>query len=665
MPHAALKLVGGANTAETPAQNENGGIAQTNLIRYVYDPSGLTLVAKLGGWSPFFSSGTYSAVAAMWAWEDLNSVAHLGIGTQGPFAQLSIITHGAATAITPTLLATTGTPQIASTLDSDVILITDPDLIGSAASVYVTTQISIGGIVIFGSYPIAYFSPPHQYGILATDILGNPAIATASSSAPVLPIFGTAVGSTVVEVTFPAYTYAVGDTFAVITPTTVGGLLLYGNYTVFQILDSSHFYIQASSPATSSAGAALNGGAAVYFYDNNFLGTTQPATDWTLENFGQDLVACYVSPTAESGYQPIYLWQPGQPNALAIPQAPIVNDGIFVAMPQRQIIAWGSTETGIQDRLLISWCDVNNPYQWIPLVTNQAGNYRIPKGSKIVGCIQGPTQGLIWTDIDVWSMQYIGPPDVYGFNEIGTGCGLIARHAAASANGIVWWMGPSQFFTLSSNGVQPLPCPVWDVVFQNLNQAQLSNIRVGVNSLFNEIWWFFTAASTQASQNDSFVKYNYLLNLWDYGIGTLGRSAWIDQSVLGPPIGADPTSLLLYQHETSNDAAGTAMDSYFLTGYYATNEGDLKSFVDWVWPDMKWGQYSEAQTASVSITFYCVDYPGQTPLEYGPYTVTQATEYFYTRFRARLMALKIGSTDLGSYWRIGMLRYRYALDGKI
>jgi len=258
---------------------------------------------------------------------------------------------------------------------------------------------------------------------------------------------------------------------------------------------------------------------------------------------------------------------------------------------------------------------------------------------------------------------------VYGFNQIGKGCGWISRKCAAFANGIAYWMGPSQFFTLSAYGVQPLPCSVWDAVFQNLHTGVDTNsvpyvnrIRVAVNSRFNEIEWFYPSANG-TGEVDSYVKYNYMLNLWDYGV--LGRSAWVDQSVLGPPVGADPVSLNLYQHETSNDAAGTAMASSFQTGYFTLSEGAYKTFVDWVWPDMKFSQYSQTPSAAVQITFFVKTYPADTPRQYGPYTVSNATEYFYTRFRGRLVSIQISSSDVGTWWRIGLMRYRFAQDGKI
>jgi hypothetical protein len=445
---------------------------------------------------------------------------------------------------------------------------------------------------------------------------------------------------------------------------------LTGNYVVQKVIDASHFTILVPIAATSPASQTLNNGTAVFVY-NGVASTPPSATpigtgDWTLDNFGENLVACPSSTTEffdGVAYQPIYMWNPEQqPTASVIPQAPPVNDGVFVAMPQRQIVAWGSTATGVQDPLLINWSDVNNPYQWIPLVTNQAGSDRIPKGSRIVGCLQGPQQALVWTDIDLWSMQYIGPPLVYSFNEIGTGCGLIGRKAACSLNGIYYWMGPSQFYSLSGEGVQPILCPVWDVIFQNLDTGNLQKIRAAVNSRFGEVSWFYPSANGGTGEVDSYVKYNAYLNVWDYG--TLGRTAWVDQSVLGPPIGADPTSLLLYQHETSNDADGAAMLPFFQTGYYTLSEGDFKTFIDLIWPDMNWGLYDDGPTATVLITFYCVDYPGDTPTLFGPYSVTQATKFFNTRLRARLVSVRISSTDVGTWWRIGALRYRFAQDGK-
>jgi hypothetical protein len=370
---------------------------------------------------------------------------------------------------------------------------------------------------------------------------------------------------------------------------------------------------------------------------------------------------------SQTPYQPIYQWDPTSNNlyATVIPNAPTVNDGAFVAMPQRQIIAWGSTETGIQDPLLVRWCDVNNFNVWAATVANQAGSYRLPRGSRIVGAIQGPQQGLIWTDVGVWSMQYIGPPYVYSFNEIGTGCGLIGRKAAASINGAVYWMGRSQFFSLTSSGVQPVACPVWDVVFQDIDLNNVQKIRAAVNSLFGEIAWYYPV-TTDGGEVTKYIKYNVFLNVWDFG--TLSRSAWLDQSILGNPIGADPSSLLLYQHETSNDADGLPLPASFTTGYFMMDESDHKIFVDEVWPDMKWGFYGSPQTAVVNMYFNATDFAGTTPTTYGPYPINVNTTWFNPRFRGRLTSITLSnptdSSGLGTFWRIGNIRYRVQQDGK-
>lgn len=679
MPHAVLKLVPGVNTQETPALNENSGISQSQLIRFFPDPSLGALVQKLGGWLKFFPTAMAATVRALWAWEDLNGNAHLALGTTNiigstpTHAQLAVITNGSLKDITPIQVNTVNILHIETTAGSALVDFTDAThfKVTPACSIYLFTQVAVGGIVLFGLYPCDPNGVINStdYTVYSRDILGNLVPATSTSGTFVVPEFTTANTSPTVTVTLPNHGYAVGVTFPALVATTGGGITLYGNYIVQSVIDANNFTITSATVATSSTSFFLNGGSALLAY-NGYAGNPTgvqpiPAVDWTLDNFGEDLIACPTSSTVLSpavSYQPIYIWNPSQTTATVIPQAPPVNDGIFVAMPQRQIVAWGSTQTGIQDPLLINYCDVNNPYQWIALATNQAGSFRIPKGSKIVGCVQGPQQAIVWTDIDVWSMQYIGPPLVYSFNEIGTGCGLIARKAAGSMNGIYYWMGPRQLFTLSGAGVLPLPCPVWDAVFQNLDQSNLQKIRFAANSLFGEVQWFYPSITGGTGEVDSYVKYNVQLNVWDYG--TLGRTAWVDQSVLGPPIGADPTTLLLYQHETSNDADGAAMAPFFQTGYFALAEGDFQTFVDLVWPDMKWGQLSQTQTAMVQISFYVVDYPGDTPTVFGPYSVTKATEYFNTRLRGRLVSIRISSQDLGSFWRTGAIRYRFAQDGK-
>lgn len=539
-------------------------------------------------------------------------------------------------------------------------------------------------------------------GVYVVSVSQTVSSTTITSNAATVAQFSTTSGSSSVTIRLPNHGYSVGSTFPVLISTTVGGATFYGQYLVQTVPDADTFTINSPSTPTGTASAYMNGGNAYYLYSFGIasvplstgygsggygqggyggspvvpaIGNAIAATDWTMANWGEVFLSCPINAAATPPYQPIYQWDPlsGSPIATIIPEAPVVNDGIFVAMPERQIIAWGSSFNGIQDPLLIRWCDVNNYNSWIATVTNQAGSYRIPKGSAIIGCIQGPQQGLVWTDIALWSMQYIGQPYVYSFNEIGTGCGLIARKAAGSLNGAVYWMGPSNFYRLGGAGVETMPCPLWDVIFQDLDTSNLQKIRIAVNSRFNEVAWYYPTKGNSGEIN-AYVKYNAVLGTWDYG--SLSRTAWIDQSVLGPPIGASPTDKFIYQHETSPDAASgntaVAMPSSFQTGYFAIAEGEQKSYVDQVWPDMRWGYFSGTEnafygtnpSATVNLTFYVTDYPGQQPLVYGPYPVTQGTQYISPRFRGRLVSISVASNDLGTFWRLGNVRYRVTPDGK-
>jgi hypothetical protein len=389
-------------------------------------------------------------------------------------------------------------------------------------------------------------------------------------------------------------------------------------------------------------------------------------TDWSLDNWGEDLIAC-----PQGGG--IFYWAPTNSSfpddAVVMPNAPLINEGAFVAMPARQVVAYGSTFTGIQDPMLVRWTDLGNFTKWVGTVTNQAGSYRISTGSRIVGGLQGPQQGLLWTDVGLWSMQYINLPSVYSFNEIASGCGLTGKKAAGVMAGVVYWMSQSQFFRLGGGGVEPIQCPIWDVIFQDIDFSNSDKIRCAPNSRFGEISWYYPVLNPDGTPGTGeptrYVKYNTLMNAWDYG--TLTRTAWIDQSLLGPPLGAGISggSYPIYQHEIGNDADESAMNSYIQTGYFALNEGDVKLFLDQVWPDMKFGQYgSNNQNAQVQITFFVADYPGQTPLQYGPFTMNQFSTYITPRFRGRLVSIRVSSNDVGSFWRLGNIRYRFQQDGK-
>jgi len=223
-----------------------------------------------------------------------------------------------------------------------------------------------------------------------------------------------------------------------------------------------------------------------------------------------------------------------------------------------------------------------------------------------------------------------------------------------------------------------LPCKVWDFFFQNLDRANQSKVRAASNSFFNEVSWFFPVAGGDG-ENLAYVKLHIgegQAYEWDYGL--LSRTAWTDVTVLGGPVGVDRIGNVV-QHEASFDAYGaTAINAFFETGYFEVGDGTDLALVDWVIPDIRWQAGGVGGTTTPSgtllFTFYTTDYPapsisgigGPQPGErvYGPFMVTAATQWINTRMRGRFWRCRIESTDLGTFWRIGKIKFRWGPAGR-
>lgn len=506
-----------------------------------------------------------------------------------------------------------------------------------------------------------------------------------------VPRFTTTSGDATLTVTLQDHGLAVGDTINFPLSTSVGGLTIVGTYTVFSVADVDNFVITADTAASSSTSIFMNSGQAEIIYHITLgpetggvgygigtygtgaygtgvttgqqTGTAITATDWSLDNWGEIFLA-----NPQGGG--IYWWQSqtGYQNAKLVSEAPPYNNGLFVAMPAQILVAWGSTtpeSIGLQqDPLLVRWSDQEDFFNWTVTITTQAGSFHIPTGSAIKGALQARNYAYIWTDLDLWAMNYLGPPLVYGFNKVAANCGLNGQHAVCQQGDSIYWMGRSNFFGLTAAGVSPVPCSVWDVVFQDIDTAHLSKCVAAPNTPFNEILFFYPSSSGGTGENDKYAKLNTLNGAWDYG--TLGRTAWIDQSVLGMPIASATNASVstIYSQESGYDADNQPITPSFTTGYWVMAEGEEFAFVDFVIPDFKYGTFSGSTTANLSVTFHVIDFPGDTPRNYGPYNVTSSTQFISTRFRGRQMAMTVSSSDTGSFWRIGAIRFRYGVDGR-
>lgn len=688
MPFSSIQLKPGVNTVQTPTLNI-AGIAKSNLIRFRQG-----LVEKMGGWAKFVGSMMPSITRDLHAWQDLQG--HKWLGVAGD-TSLNVINSASNTNITPSYSIFNPAVNVSTVAGSTTVTIIDANITSNITtydSVFFNTPITIGGITLTGLYPV-FVGGTGTYQIK----LASPAISTVNNAGAV-PSFTTAANSITVTVTFANHGLSVGGSFVFPIPTIVGGVTISGSYNVLTVPTPNTFTISAATVASATQTLSMNGGNAQYLYwftvdpsgttsrlgppgaigqfplgegrvttvsATSQTGTTPiTASTWTTDNWGEIYLACPMG----GG---VYYWAPslGFTTATLVGTAPPFNNGLFVAMPEQILVCWGSTfgtnnpvggGSLRQDPLIVRWSDVLDFTNFTVSSTTQAGSFHIPTGSVIRGGIQAATQALIWTDVDVWAMQYVGYPLVFGFNQIGSGCGLIGPHAAIDYRGTVYWMNQDNFFTLDARGARALDCSVWDNVFQDLDTSNETKCFAAKNTAFNEIIFFYPSISGGTGECDKYVKYNVINGIWDYG--SLPRSAWVEQSVLGNPIGADPTTKYLQQHETGYNADGAAMDSFFETGYFAIGDGENFAFVDHFEPDAKWTIVNGTTSAQLQVTLSAQKFPNDTVYPNPTLTMTSTASYLTPRLRGRQMKWRVESTDLNSFWRWGNIRYRWSVDGR-
>jgi hypothetical protein len=684
MPFGGVKLVPGVNVERTPTLNE-AGYTSSQLIRWRDG-----LAQKYGGWVNFYPLAVGGVPRHLHAWQDLNQVSRLAVGTT---TQLSAITDGSLKEVTPQQLVSDFAPDFTTTIGSPVVEIDDPNIstVTIDDSVFFDTPVSVGGIVLSGLYPIELVTGTTTYTVRAAT---NATAAVTSGGA--VPVFTTVSGSAHISVNLEDHglsAVAPANTIVFPIPTTGNGITIEGLYAAVTISDADNFIIHGNAQASASGSFSMNGGNAQITYYISLgpppagvgygiggyglggygtgvaqgvqQGTSITATDWTLDNWGQLLLAC----PKDGG---IYYWDPtgGFNTASLISSGPVFNTGMFVSTSAQILVAYGSTITEqigvVQDPLLVQWSDSGNFFDWTPTEENLARNFRIPIGSRIVTGMAVSNQNLIWTDLDLWVMNFIGFPNVYGFNKIGAGAGAASLHAVQQLRGGVYWMGQSNFYRYAGSGVEVMECPVWDAVFQNLNVDFIQNVRAMPNTGFNEIGYFYPSLASVSGENDCYVKFNITepSKPWDIGpAGAMPRSAWIDQNVFGPPIAA-VSGGVIYQHETGNDAAGSPMSWSYETGYFRIAEGEDYAFVDQWRPDFKFGEFGQSTGAQINMTFKVANFSGDTPELHGPFLVDQSTQYITTRFRGGLVSILFEGSDLGSFSRLGYVRYRFSADGQ-
>lgn len=511
--------------------------------------------------------------------------------------------------------------------------------------------------------------------------------------------FTTVDGSTTVTVTDAAGGYGDGDFVTFSGASAVGGLTLNGEFQI-TYLTGNTYTIESSTAASS---AATGGGSVTAIYQinvgpevevplvgwgaggwnqgtwGNGIESTDSLRLWSQSNFGEDLI---FGPRGE----PVYYWDASSGlTARAVElstiagasDAPTVQNFILVSDISRFVFCFGTNTLGTatQDPMLVRWSDQENPLNWTPSATNQAGDIKLSNGSQIITALQSRQEVLVWTDSAMYAMQYVGGTVVWGTQLLGTNLSIASPRAVAYSDGISYWMGRDSFYTYDGR-VKTLNCDLKRYIFNDFNFEQIEQVFAATNEGFGEIWWFYCSANSTTI--DKYVIYNHEQGIWYFG--TMARSAWIDSGLREYPMAATYTNKLV-NHEQGVDSnengADVAIDAYITSAQFDIEDGDRFSFIRRIVPDVTFDG-STADSPSLVMELLPLQSSGSgynSPLSEGGSSsasvartaivpIEAFTDQVYTRVRGRQLSIKIQSTDVGVTWQLGAPRIDIRPDGR-
>lgn len=598
---------------DTTHYSNKGGWWDSNFVRF---RNGLP--EKMGGWQAATSSTFLGSCRSLINWTTNDGLNRTGFGTN---LKYYILTGGNYLDITPIRKTDTLTNPFTTQSGSSIVTVTDASN-GVVQNDFVT------------------FSGASSVGGIPADNLNQEL--------------------KVVTVVNPS-TYTV-DTGYVATSSTTGG----GTVTaVYQINTGLDTYVPG-----------VGWGAGTWGRNGWGQPSDTPTTGtqiglWSSALFGQDLLIC------QRGGG-IYYWSASTPNARAVnittlpyaSDAPTIATEILVSDVDRHAIALGCNQLGssTQDPMSVRWSDTESAANWTPQSTNTAGGFQLSNGSKIVTGLRTRSEVLVWTDSAIYSMQFIGAPYVFKLSLLSGYTNISGPKSKIVVNDIAYWMGRDQFF-LYNGRVSVLPCPIRDYVFSRLNKNQIEKVYAGSNIAYNEIIWLYP--STNSSENDSYVIFNYVENAWYFG--SIVRTAWLDKSYAQYPTATDNNGNYYY-HEYGFDDGSTnppsPIDAYIESSPVEIGTGNDFMFVRHAIPDLTF-RTSTATSPAVTFTMEAQQQPGgpysgvqnKNVIKTGSYPVDQFTEKLYTRLRCRSLIFRVESNQLGTGWRLGTPRIMASTDG--
>lgn len=699
MPLQKILFKSGVNRENTRYTTE-GGWYEMDKVRFRQGTP-----EKIGGWQPYSTNTFLGICRSLWDWVTLASVNLLGVGTNLKF----YINKGSAYYdITPIRTTTTLTGPFTATTNSSVVKVAATahgcvtgDFVTFSGSGITSLGGNINANVLTGQFQVSVIDV-NSYNITVS--------ATANSS-------DTGHGGTVIAQyqinTGPAFNVPVTgwgtglwgygtwgngqgqtDALRIWNQNNFGQNLLYGPrgaglyYWDAAIgVQASTFTVTIASPAVVTTSLTVAEGQALQFNSTGALPTgLSVGTIYYAKNvsgFTFNVSATYGGAAintsgSQSGTQTI---SPRGINITALAgtdgYAPTVQNYFLVSDASRFTITFGTNDYGSStlDPMLIRWSDQESLTTWYPAVTNQAGSVRLSHGSKIVTALQSRQEILVWTDSSLYSLQYLGPPYVWGSQLLSDNLSIVGTNATALASGVTYWMGIDKFYKYDGR-TQTLRCDLREYIFNDINVSQYDQIYAGTNEGFNEVWWFYCSANSTVI--DKYVVYNYFEDVWYYG--TMGRTAWLDTGLLPNPIAATYDNTIVNHESGLNDnTTGTnrAIEAYILSSEFDIGDGHNFAFIWRMLPDLT---FRGSTTDSPSATMYLyplknsgsgyTDPASVAGSNYASVTRTAVipiekfTGIIYTRVRGRQMAFKILSNQLDMTWQLGAPRIDIRPDGR-
>ena len=699
MPFSKIIFKPGVNRENTRYTNE-GGWYESDKVRFRQGSP-----EKIGGWTQYSSTTFLGVCRSLWNWITLSSQNIIGLGTNLKYyltignQYFDITPIRSTVTLSNPFTATAGSSTITVAATSHGALIND--------FVTFSGAVGLGGNITAGvlnqQYQITSIPNANQFTFTAT--------ATANSTdASGSPGGGSAVVAAYQVNTGPAFQTPFsgwgagtwgggswGNGQAVKNNLQIWNAYNFGQNLLFGPRGSGLYYWTA--PTLSARGVALNttGGTVTI---TNSSSTGAPALITSTVNLPNNssiqLGTTGALPTGLSTNTTYYvvnvlgtafnvsLTQGGIPISTSsagsgtqsislLMDVPLFQNYLQVSDSSNFVIVFGTNDYGSStlDPMLIRWSDQQSTVVWYPDITNQAGSVRLSHGSQIVTAIQTRQEIVVFTDAALYSMQYLGPPYVWGVQLLSENTTIIGPNAAVLASGVIYWMGIDKFY-MYDGSVQTLSCDLRRFVFQDMNYYQNEQVYCSTVEGFNEVWWFYVSGT--GNQINSYVVYNYLEKNWYYG--TMARTAWLDTTLQNNPIAATYNGYLLNQEDGVDDnETGTPapIDAYISSSEFDVGDGDHFVFIDRILPDLTFSGSTSGTSPITTMTLYALTDSGsgvtQTYNNNVAYTAAyNITEEFtgqvYTRIRGRQMILKMESNKVGTTWQLGAPRFNMRPDGR-